>query len=79
MHEAPHSVEPPAEPPPEVETLLYTPEQAAEIVNLSRFWLVKEAREGRISHHRVGKLYRFSRENLDEIKTVTAQPARRGA
>jgi len=75
MHEAPHSAEPPAESDP----LLYTPEQAAKIVNLSRFWLVKLAREGQISHHRIGKLYRFSRENLDEFKDASAQPARRGA
>lgn len=76
MQEAPRSTDAPADPPPEVEPLFYTPEQAAEILQLTRWWLVKEAREGRINHHRVGKLYRFSRENLDEIKATTAQPAR---
>lgn len=60
---------------PEVDQLLYTPGEAAQIVSLTSYWLVKNAREGRIPHHRIGKLYRFSRENLTEIKDRTAQPA----
>lgn len=60
---------------PEVDQMLYTPEEASDIIRLTPHWLVKSAREGRIPHHRIGKLYRFSRENLDEIKRTTAQPA----
>lgn len=60
---------------PEVNQLLYTPKEASKIVSMSGHWLVKNAREGRIPHHRVGRLYRFSHENLTAIKDMTAQPA----
>lgn len=63
---------------PEVDQLLYTPQEASTIVSLTPHWLVKNAREGRIPHHRVGRLYRFSLENLKAIKETTAQPVTAG-
>jgi excisionase family DNA binding protein len=57
---------------------LYTPKEAAKIIKLSHFWLVKHAKTGLIPHHKIGRFYRFSRQDLDDIvKKMSAQPGRR--
>lgn len=61
-------------PPAETEQLLYTPKEAAGMVSLTAHWLITRARKGEIPHHRVGKLYRFGREDLEAIKKMHAQP-----
>ncbi len=59
---------------PEAEQLLYTPDEAASLVAVTAHWLISRARKGEIPHHRLGKLYRFGREDLEAIKQMHAQP-----
>jgi excisionase family DNA binding protein len=59
---------------PVVDRLMYLPEEASEIVGLTVHWLIKAAREKRIPHRRVGTLYRFTREDLEAITAMHAQP-----
>lgn len=61
---------------PEVEPLLYTPDEASPIVNLKPHWLIANARKGLIPHRRIGRYYRFAREDLEEIKRMFAQPVK---
>lgn len=64
---------------PTGDRLMYMPEEAAEIVGLTTHWLIKAAREKRIPHRRIGSLYRFSREDLEAITTMFAQPVAKKA
>jgi hypothetical protein len=59
-----------------VDQLLYTPEEAATIVQLTPYWLKFKARQGLIPHRRVGRAFRFAMEDLEEIKEMSARPAR---
>ncbi|MBX6169379.1 MAG: helix-turn-helix domain-containing protein [Thermobispora bispora] len=63
--------------PREVEQLLYTPREAAGIVRMSAYWLTSKARAKQIPHHRIGRLYRFSMEDLKAIQAMYAQPIQR--
>ncbi|GAA3027744.1 helix-turn-helix domain-containing protein [Streptosporangium longisporum] len=63
--------------PPDGDQLLYTPQEAAKIVRMSKHWLVTQANKEEIPHHRLGRYYRFSREDLIAIKDMYAKPARR--
>jgi excisionase family DNA binding protein len=61
---------------PAVDQLLYTPEEAAEIVRLTPYWLKFKARKGLIPHRRVGRAFRFADEDLEAIKEMSARPAK---
>lgn len=59
-----------------VDQILYTPDEASEIVKLTPYWLKYRARLGEIPHRRVGRLIRFAFEDLEAIKEMSAQPVR---
>ncbi|MCC5574572.1 helix-turn-helix domain-containing protein [Microtetraspora sp. AC03309] len=61
----------------EVKQLLFTADEAAPIVSLTAYWLTTNARAGKIPHRRIGKLYRWAREDLEAIKAMSATPAKR--
>lgn len=63
-------------PEPAVDQILYTPEEASEIVKLTPYWLKYKARLGLIPHRRVGRLFRFAIEDLEAIKEMSAQPVK---
>lgn len=47
-------------------------EEAGEYLGVSKIWLYKACREGKIPHTRFGKKYVFFKETLDEwLKEVT--------
>ncbi|KAB8186959.1 helix-turn-helix domain-containing protein [Nonomuraea phyllanthi] len=58
------------------EQILYTAEEAAALVQLTPYWLKYRARQGLIPHRRVGRLFRFAREDLEAIKDMSAQPVK---
>ena len=60
------------------EQILYKAEEAAEIVQLTAYWLKTRAGKGLIPHRRVGRLLRFAREDLEAIKDMSARPAKVG-
>lgn len=59
-----------------VDQLLYTPEEAAGIVQLTTYWLKYNARQGLIPHRRVGRAFRFAIEDLEAIKDMSARPVK---
>jgi excisionase family DNA binding protein len=60
--------------PDATEQLLFTPEEAADILRVSAYRLKVSARRREIPHRRIGVQYRFSREDLEEIKDLYARP-----
>ena len=65
--------------PPE-EPLVYTPEEAAKVVRVkTAYWLLSNARAGRIPHTRIGKTICFTRQNLvDLVEQGYCDPKRGG-
>lgn len=54
---------------------LYKPEEAAAKLRVTRYWLIANARAGKIPHTRLHhRAYRFSEEDIDEIAAMRAQP-----
>lgn len=46
---------------------LYTVSAAAKLLGVSESWVQREARADRIRHRRLGRRYRFTRSDLDEL------------
>ncbi|MCC3650763.1 helix-turn-helix domain-containing protein [Streptomyces sp. S07_1.15] len=57
--------------------LLYTPEQAAELLQIPASWLRKKAAAGLIPCTRVGRHLRFSAADVETVIRDGARPARR--
>lgn len=58
---------------------LYKPKEAAAYLGVSSYWLLKQAREGKIRHRRYGsKIIRFAAEDLEEFKRQGDQPVAGG-
>ncbi|MFE1235166.1 helix-turn-helix domain-containing protein [Streptomyces tendae] len=56
---------------------LYRPEEIAEALGCSAWWVKDRARRGLIPHTRVGRAYRFTTEHLAEIVRLhEARPTR---
>jgi excisionase family DNA binding protein len=55
----------------------YTPEDVAEITKHSPRTVQRWARERRVPHIRVGRLIRFTKEQVREIEQAYAQPVDR--
>jgi excisionase family DNA binding protein len=56
------------------EQLLFTPEEAADILRVTAYRLKTSARRREIPHRRIGVQYRFSREDLEAITNIYARP-----
>jgi excisionase family DNA binding protein len=56
--------------------LLFTPAQAAALLQVRESWLRRRAAERRVPCSFVGKHLRFSRDDLDVIVAASARPAR---
>lgn len=54
--------------------LLYTPAQAATLLQVRESWLRRRAGEGRVRCSFMGKHLRFSREDLEAIVAEAARP-----
>lgn len=52
--------------------IFYSAEQVSKMTGMSVDWLWRQAREGRISHHKLGGRYRWTAEDL---MTLAAQSA----
>ena len=52
--------------------LTYTAQEAADLLGSSYDWLTREARKGRLPHHRFGRVYRFTQDDVDAILALTA-------
>jgi excisionase family DNA binding protein len=57
------------------DTLLYTPEQAGRLLNISAAWLRRAAGQGRIPATYLGKHLRFSHQDLTEAIAAARRPA----
>jgi excisionase family DNA binding protein len=57
--------------------LAYTPEQAADLLNVPAAWLRRAAGQGRIPATYLGKHLRFSNQDLAEIIAAGRRPASR--
>jgi excisionase family DNA binding protein len=77
-----HPTPPPADAPPPApaaeaaEPVLYTPEQAAQLLQVRPSWLRRRAAARAIPCRFLGKHLRFSRADIDAIAHAAAQPAR---
>lgn len=56
----------------DVDMIFYSAEQVSKMTGMSVDWLWRQAREGRISHHKLGGRYRWTAEDLT---TLAAQSA----
>ena len=52
----------------------YTAQQVAEMTQMSIDWLRRMARENKIPHHRAGRLYRWTFDDLIALERQTAVP-----
>lgn len=50
----------------------YTVHEVAELTGMSRAWVWKAAREGKIAHHRFGGSYRWTDDDLIALATQSA-------
>ncbi|WTW96570.1 helix-turn-helix domain-containing protein [Streptomycetaceae bacterium NBC_01309] len=65
--------------PPEEDTRLYTPDEAALRLRVTKDWLIKRVRRGEAPHTRVGRQVLFSAGNLRAfIAMREVQPSARG-
>jgi hypothetical protein len=71
--EVPASAEPVAE---EDFPVLYTPEQAAKMLQVRPSWLRRRATARRVPCRFLGKHLRFARQDIEEIAASSRQPAR---
>ncbi|WP_327372022.1 helix-turn-helix domain-containing protein [Streptomyces sp. NBC_01217] len=60
-------------------TRLYRPEEIAEILGCSAWWVKDRARRRLIPHTRVGRAYRFTAEHLSAIIRIHEEPAAQSA
>ncbi|MEI5525398.1 helix-turn-helix domain-containing protein [Streptomyces brasiliscabiei] len=58
---------------------LYRPEEIAETLGCSAWWVKDRARRRLIPHTRVGRAYRFTAGHLTEIIRIHEEPAPRSA
>ncbi|MER6460479.1 helix-turn-helix domain-containing protein [Streptomyces sp. NPDC001228] len=58
---------------------LYRPEDIAETLGCSTWWVKDRARRRLIPHTRVGRAYRFTAEHLAEIIRINEEPAAQSA
>ncbi|MCZ1001071.1 helix-turn-helix domain-containing protein [Streptomyces mirabilis] len=58
---------------------LYRPEEIAETLGCSAWWVKDRARRRLIPHTRVGRAYRFTAGHLAEIIRIHEEPATRSA
>ncbi|WP_316739081.1 helix-turn-helix domain-containing protein [Streptomyces sp. MK7] len=54
---------------------LYRPEEIAEMLGCSAWWVKDRARRRLIPHTRVGRAYRFTADHLAEIIRIHEEPA----
>lgn len=60
------------------EIRLLKPEEAADYLQVSRFWLMDQVRAGKLPCRRYGsRIVRFAEEDLEEFKRIGRVPARR--
>lgn len=50
----------------------YTVEQVSEQTGMGKDWLWAQCRDRKIAHHRFGRTYRFSADDLRQLMTATA-------
>jgi excisionase family DNA binding protein len=50
----------------------YTVEQVSELTGMGKDWLWKQCADRRIPHHRFGRSYRFTVEDLRQLQQATA-------
>jgi excisionase family DNA binding protein len=62
--------------PPEDPDALLTAEQVGELLQLSPRTLKDQAAAGAVPHHRFGKHYRFTRDDVAEIVRISAKPVK---
>ncbi|MEW2299204.1 helix-turn-helix domain-containing protein [Streptomyces sp. NPDC006655] len=58
---------------------LYRPEEIAETLGCSTWWVKDRARRRLVPHTRVGRAYRFTAEHLAEIIRINEEPAAQNA
>jgi excisionase family DNA binding protein len=50
----------------------YTVEQVSEQTGMSKDWLWQQCRDRKIPHHRLGRTYRFTADDLANLQAATA-------
>ncbi|MGZ6838720.1 MAG: helix-turn-helix domain-containing protein [Blastococcus sp.] len=53
--------------------ILYTPAEAAALLQVPTNWLREHVTAGAVPHRRIGRYVRFTREDLDQIVEQTAR------
>ena len=46
---------------------LYTIAEVAEVTRMSQYWLREQCRDAKLAHHRLGRCYRFSEDDLTQL------------
>jgi predicted DNA-binding transcriptional regulator AlpA len=57
-----------------MELNFYTAQQVSAMTSLGVDWIWRQARLGKIPHHKLGGRYRWTEEDIADLKAATAVP-----